>query len=207
MLTWLRSKIRNLFLKVMLRIWERIEPVEFPKRTWSPAYSDNVQNRMNLVMPLKNPGPETTAKLIGLLGASNDVNLAGLDNVATVHTARFCIVDGNLCMFSCFDGDFATYIRDFIAYIGSSFDALMEFVKDPPPTPVGLHPEAFIEWVDARDLYQVPDNTADLCADVNDLPRTLLLLGDRHKSIDIGFYRAYPGFSVAQVRQKLGVQW
>ena len=56
--------------------------------------------------------------------------MTGLNTTGIVHFARFSIVDGNLCMFSIYDGDFSNYIRDFIATIGSAFDALLMFIKD-----------------------------------------------------------------------------
>ena len=54
---------------------------------------------------------------------------AGLDNVGTVHFARFVIIGDNLCMISVYDGVFST-IRDFIATIGNVFDAVVRLVED-----------------------------------------------------------------------------
>jgi hypothetical protein len=67
-----------------------------------------------------------------------------------VHVARFCIVDNNLLMFSLYDGDFHTYIRDFIVTLGHAFDAVVELIEDTPPTPCWLHVDEFIEWASTR---------------------------------------------------------
>src|SRR6185437_9894699 len=77
---------------------------------------DNVQRMMNLIMPLKDKSPVGRAK-------------AALAIVGTVHFARFVIVGDNICMFSVYDGDFTNYIRDFIATIGSVFDAVVSLVE------------------------------------------------------------------------------
>ena len=70
---------------------------------------------MNLVMPLRFPALAVTGDLARAIFEASDQLLAGLSNVGTVHFARFVVVDGNLCMFSEYDGDFSAYIRDFIA--------------------------------------------------------------------------------------------
>ncbi len=90
---------------------------------------DNLQRMMNLVMPLKDKSPIGRAKAALAIAQNKDEIYAGLDNVGTVHFARFVIVDNNICMFSVYDGDFTNYIRDFIATIGSVFDAVVELVE------------------------------------------------------------------------------
>lgn len=201
------SAFRRLLTRVLIRVWQRLDPTEVPRRPSSLALADNVQGSMNLIMPLRHPGPDTTAQLAQLLVAQNDALFTGLDNVGTVHFARFDIVDGKLCMISIYDGDFATYIRDFIVAIGDIFDALMGFVADPPPTPVQEHIDAFIDWVDARDLLQLPENLTVLSDDLQKLPRKLLSVVDQQPNVQLGVYRAYPGLSAAQVRQRVGFQW
>jgi hypothetical protein len=104
---------------------------------------------MNLVMPLRDQTAVGRARAAGAVSASVDELFTGLNVVGTVHFARFDIIDGNLCMFSVFDGDFTTYIRDFIALFGSVFDVPRTHVKDPPPVPSERHTEEFIDWVHA----------------------------------------------------------
>ena len=119
---------------------------------------------MNLVMPLADSSPLGHARLIQTLGGAVEEVIAGLDNTQLVHFGRFTIVDGNLCMFSFYDGDFSNYIRDFIYNVGAAFDGLLSHVKDPPPLPVEEHPDEFIDWVMERDALQVvfPDTVLQL---------------------------------------------
>ena len=68
-----------------------------------------------------------------------------------------------LCMISVYDGDFTNYIRDFIATIGSVFDELMDLVEGGEAVkPCETKIDAFIDWVHAHDLFQVPDLPTDL---------------------------------------------
>ena len=144
------------------------------------------------------------------MSGSVDELFTGLNAVGTVHFARFDIIDGNLCMFSVFDGDFTTYIRDFIGLFGSVFDALMTVVKDPPPLPSELHPEAFIDWVHAHDALKLPRDLMLLdpeVGDVRNLSRDMVMMFEANPHVELGIYRGYPGSSVAQVRDGLGVGW
>ncbi|MEL7097529.1 MAG: hypothetical protein AAGM84_01755 [Pseudomonadota bacterium] len=183
---------------------------------------DNVQSMMNLIMPLKDKSPIGEAQMVLALSANLDEIYAGLDNVGTVHFARFIIVDGNLCMVSVYDGDFSNYIRDFIATIGSVFDAIVTQIEDGDKVvPCGENAEAFIEWVHERDLWQAPDAATDLLVDWHDtntpnqplqglreLPRELILQLKANPNISLGHgYRRYPGFSAAQIRKGMGVGW
>jgi hypothetical protein len=147
-----------------------------------------------------------------------------LNNVGTVHFARFVIVGDNICMFSVYDGDFTNYIRDFIATIGQVFNAVVELVEGGEEVlPCEDHVEKFIQWVHDRDLYQVPDTATDFLRDQealngdtaesgNDdltlLPRQMILQLRANPNVSLGSgYRAYPGYSVAQVRKQLGLGW
>ena len=200
---------RRLFVRVLIKVWRRLEPIDKLPRTYGPAASDSLQQTMNLVMPLKHPGPETTAKVFGLVAAHLDEIHAGLDNVGTVHFARFDVIDGRLCMFSVYDGDFATYIRDFIVVIGDVFEAILDHLADPPELrPVHRYADAFVQWVVDHDLMQLPEDPTTFDTErIEDIPRRLMLLLDKEPDVQLGSYSAYPGFSVAQVRDRLGVGW
>jgi hypothetical protein len=192
-----------------------------PRPSISPG--DNVQCMMNLIMPLKDKSPIGRAKAVMAIAQYKDEIFAGLDNVGTVHFARFVIVDNNICMFSVYDGDFTNYIRDFIATIGSVFNAIVELVEEGESViPCEQNVEAFIEWVHAHDAYQVPDLATDILreqeaasgaassesGDLRKLPRDLILQLRANPNISLGGgYRAYPGFSAAQVRERFGVGW
>jgi hypothetical protein len=179
---------------------------------------------MNLIMPLKIKSPIGRAEAALAIAQNKDAIYAGLNNVGTVHFARFVIVGDNICMFSVYDGDFTNYIRDFIATIGSVFNAVVKLVEGGDDViPCEEKAEAFIQWVHERDLYQVPDTATDFLRDQealngdravsgNDdltlLPRKMVLQLRANANVSLGSgYRAYPGFSVAQVRKQLGIGW
>jgi len=186
--------------------------------------SDNIQRMMNLIMPLKDPSPVGRAAATLAIAQNIDEIFGGLDNVGTVHFARFLLLDNHLCMISAYDGDFSNYIRDFIVTVGSVFDAIMTQIEGGDAlVPTQENVEAFIEWVHEHDLFQAPDFPTELFTlqdgavgvspqgpphDLTTLPRDLVLQFKANPNISLGGgYRAYPGFSAAQIREKLGVGW
>ena len=210
--------------KILVPFWAWQTPVK--PLPGGPRYSvqpgDNVQRMMNLIMPLKDKSPVGRARAAQAIAANKDEIYAGLDNVGTVHFARFVIVDDNICMFSVYDGDFTNYIRDFIATIGSVFDGVVGLVEGGDKVIASeQNVEKFIDWVHAHDLYQVPDTVTDILRDqeaaggdtsgTNDLlelPREIILQLHVNPNVSLGSgYRAYPGYSVAQVRERFGIGW
>lgn len=208
--------IRPILEAILVRLWAWIQPTKplsgGPRDSRMPT--DNVMRTMNLIMPLKNKTAVGRAEAAMVIGSSLDEIYSGLDNVGSVHVARFTIVDNNLVMFSFYDGDFRTYIRDFIMTLGHAFNAVVELIEDTPPLPCWEHVDEFIEWVHQRDALQLPDSPGDLIqlvaptlTNLEDLPRALVLQLDRNPNVQLGSYRAYPGYTVAQIREKLGVGW
>jgi hypothetical protein len=212
--------------KILVPFWALLTPVKKleggPRPSVQPG--DNVQRMMNLIMPLKDKSAIGRALAALAIAQNKDEIYAGLDNVGTVHFARFVIVDDNICMFSVYDGDFTNYIRDFIVTIGSVFDAVVELVEGGEKViPSAENVEKFIDWVHDHDAYQVSDVATDILRDQeqangdtgpggNDdlrlLPRSLILQLNVNTNVSLGSgYRAYPGYSAAQVRQKFGVGW
>lgn len=207
---------KQLLVRIIIRIWSWLQPTQAlpggPRESRQPT--DNVMRTMNLVMPLKDKTAKGRAEAALVIGSSIDEIYSGLDNVGTVHVARFSIVDNNLLMFSFYDGDFHTYIRDFIITLGHAFDAVVNLIENPPPTPCWQHVDEFIQWVHERDAFQLPDDPAHMINviapgldNLEDLPRHLILQLDKNPNVQLGSYRSYPGFSVAQVKQKLGLGW
>src|SRR5246127_2261133 len=209
---------------ILVPIWWWRTPVKplpgGPRSSFQPG--DKVQCMMNLIMPLKIKSPIGRAEAALAIAQNKDAIFAGLNNVGTVHFARFVIVDDNICMFSVYDGDFTNYIRDFIATIGSVFDAVVGLVEGGEDViPSEQNVEKFIDWVHEHDAYQVPDTVTDILRDqeaasgdtsgTNDLqalPRNIVLQLHVNPNVSLGSgYRAYPGFSVAQVREKFGIGW
>ena len=211
---------------VLVPLWARLTPLQ-PLPGGPPpsiAPSDNLQRMMNLIMPLADKSPIGRAKAAAAIAQYKDTIYAGLDNVGTVHFARFVIVGDNICMFSVYDGDFTNYIRDFIATIGDVFNAVVSLVEGGDKViPCERNADAFIQWVHERDLYQLPDTATGFLRDQerlngdsavsgNDdltlLPRKLILQLHVNANVSLGSgYRAYPGFSAAQVRERLGLGW
>jgi hypothetical protein len=187
------------------------EPVTNPSWSWSSAPGDNLQKHMNLVMPLADKTAVGRANAVQKVAANIDELFTGLNNVGTVHTARFDLIGSNLCMFSVFDGDFTNYIRDFISVFGSVFDAVIATLVESPPTgPTEEHPEEFIDWVKAHDAYQIPGDLTLLFPhepEIENLPRDLVLLLEENPNVQIGRFSAYPGLSAAQVRLATGIDW
>lgn len=193
-----------------------------PRMTISPG--DNMQRMMNLVLPLKDKTAIGRAQAAMAIASHLDEIYAGLDNVGTVHFARFVIIDNNMCMISTYDGDFSNYIRDFVAQLGVVFDSVVELIEGGEAmTPTHDNIDAFINWVQARDVYQIPDTATDLLrygteghpaaksgevADVRLIGRALILQLHANPNVLLGSgYRSYPGFSSAQIRNKMGLGW
>ena len=98
----------------------------------------------------------------------------GSDAIGTLHVAHFVPFEKNhLGFFTIFDGDFAKYIQDFADKDSYIFDTLFPHCVGTPPTPVAKNAQAFYQW--ALD---------------NNQPA-------------IGFYSAYPGLSVLDIRALL----
>src|SRR5260221_13107868 len=148
----------------MVPLWARLTPVKpLPGgRRASFQTGGNVQCMMNLIMPRKIKSPSGRAEAALAIAQNKDAIYAGLNNVGTVHFARFVIVGDNICMFSVYDGDFTNYIRDFIATIGAVFNEVVKLVEGGEKvTPCEKNVEAFIQWVNERDLYKIPDNATN----------------------------------------------
>ena len=97
-----------------------------------------------------------------------------LETVGTVHFLAFVPVENDhLGFFTIYDGDFAKYAQDFAEKSAFVFDALFSHVDGAPPTPVAKNAETFYQW-----------------ALENNYP-------------PIGFYSAYPGLGVQDIRALL----
>ena len=81
--------------------------------------------------------------------------------------------NNHLGFFTIFDGDFAKYIQDFADKNSFVFDTVFPHIVGAPPTPVAKNAQAFYQWA----------------------------LENNHPPI--GFYSAYPGLSVQDIRALL----
>lgn len=207
-----RGRPRQWFERLLVAYWVRREHAVAAEGGPPDAVqpSDNVMRPMALAMPLADQTAVGRAQVAALIASAVDEIYSGLDNVGTVHFARFAIVEDTLLMFSYYDGDFHTYIRDFIVTLGHAFDAIVKLTRDPPTTPCKEHVDEFIAWVHRHDMYQLPDDVTGIADDVTDvraLSRVLTMRMHTNPNVLLGCYRGYPGYSVAQVREALGMGW
>lgn len=96
------------------------------------------------------------------------------DAIGTLHFSHWVPFEKNhIGFFTIYDGAFDKYIQDFADQTSFVFDALFPRVEGAPPTPVAKNAQAFYEW-----------------AVENNYPA-------------IGFYSAYPGLGVQDIRALL----
>ena len=128
-------------------------------------------NPLTLLMPVV-PGSDPTA--IAALIAKNQQQIDNaLTQVGTVHYARFLLLDSSvpnlqpgtgkgpfvLAVITAYDGDFNAYIQDFVAQLGTVFDALLAFtVGGAAVTPVANHISQFTAYIQTNDASQHTPN-------------------------------------------------
>ena len=104
----------------------------------------------------------------------HDKGTEGLTSVGTVHFSDWVPFENNhIGFFTIFDGDFEKYIQDFADKTTVVFDTLFPHVVGAPPTSVAKNAQAFYQWA----------------------------LENNHPPI--GFYSAYPGLSVQDIKALL----
>ena len=137
-------------------------------------------NPLTLVMPLKDG--VSLEQLQALVTATRPLIEEALLAIGTVHYARFMVLDGStanlqpgptgpykLAIITTYDGDFDTYIQDFVNSIGMIFDGLLSLTTDGGAlVPVSQNVAALTAWVSKNDASRNPPNR------------------------EFGIYRAYP---------------
>jgi hypothetical protein len=111
-----------------------------------------VQNALNLLMPLKTPA-QMPALLRLLLTHATEIQ-AALRTLRYVHFARFLpSPDGSaLWTITTYDGGLSSYTMDFVAVLGDVFTAVLQFIRGAPPLPVQRHPREFLQFVRAHNV-------------------------------------------------------
>jgi hypothetical protein len=106
-----------------------------------------------------------------------DKGKAASDSIGTLHFSHWVPFErSHIGFFTIFDGAFDKYIQDFADKTSFVFDSVFPHVEGAPPTPVAKNAQAFYEWA----------------LEANHPP--------------IGFYSAYPGLSVQDIRALLADQ-
>jgi hypothetical protein len=122
------------------------------------------QNHFTLRFPLRTP--EDSKALAGLLPPLMPAFFEAQDRIGTIHYSRFTILSEKTLLFlGDFDGEFAALMTDLVKEAGAVFDLIFQHTDHPPPTPVGDHVDALVEWtaehlLQAVNLYSAyPDVT------------------------------------------------
>ena len=126
-----------------------------------PTADDQVQHPLTLVMTIRSTDDHRTlqAKLEQLQSLPRDRNpvVRALDEIATVHFARFVFLDETrLAVITTYDGDFDAYINEFVDHVGDVFNDLLQHMDGAPPLPVQQHRQEFLDYVRRNDLPCLP---------------------------------------------------
>ena len=143
-----------------------------PGPTLDFSLEGQVQNALNLYLPLKNP-TQMPALLATLASVQPEVYTA-LTSLHYVHFARFLpMPDGSaLWVITEYDGGLQSYIMDFVAVLGDVFTAILQFVQGAPPLPVQAHAREFVDFVDQHNLDKVRAWSAYPAVTVIDILKT-----------------------------------
>ena len=96
------------------------------------------------------------------------------DSIGTLHVAHWVPFENNhLGFFTVYDGTTEKYFQDFADKTSFVFDSLFAHIVGAPPTPVAKNAEAFLRW------------------------------GEENNYPPIGFYNAYPGLGVQDIKALL----
>jgi hypothetical protein len=123
------------------------------------------QNHFTIAFPLNSPADAKA--LSEQLPALMPELFKAADAIGTIHYSRFTVLsDKTLLFLGDFDGEFGPLMTELTKQAGPVFDAILQHVGNPPPTPVADHSDTFVEWtadhlLTAVNLYTAyPDVTA-----------------------------------------------
>ncbi len=103
------------------------------------------QNHFTLRFPLKSAADAKA--LAEQLPPLMPATYKAQDAIGTVHYSRFTVLsDKSLLFLGDFDGEFSALMGELAKRAGAVFDAIFTHVVEPPPTPIGDHADAFVEW-------------------------------------------------------------
>jgi len=115
----------------------------------------DVQNRLNLVLPLLPGHAPALAEVLGQLSARQDNPLDNaLTRLGNVHFAQFVPLDGGtrLGVFTIFDGSLEDYILSFVEHVGDVFNAILQHVDDGAQRLIKVqqHQDEFLQFIQAH---------------------------------------------------------
>ena len=92
------------------------------------------------------------------------------DAIGTIHYSRFTVLSEKTLLFlGDFDGEFTQLMAELAKHAGPVFDAILQHVDGPPPTPVANNAEAFVEWAAEHLIHAVNLYTAYEGVTVNEI--------------------------------------
>ena len=105
-------------------------------------------SRSHLVVDFPIKGPAIAKALPGELPPLMPDLARAQDDLGTVHFSRFMVEgDEKLLFLSDIDGEADEHIERLVESAGPVFDAIFEYVDDPPAIPVADNPERVIKWL------------------------------------------------------------
>lgn len=133
-------------------------------------------NPLTAILPISSSA--SIEDLLGMLATNQAAIDNALNNVGTVHYARFVLLDTTndylqpapqppwnntgqfkLAVITAYDGDFTPYIQAFVNQLGSVFDALLSFTSDGTGLiPVQQNVAGFNAYVKSHDASQQTPN-------------------------------------------------
>ena len=116
----------------------------------SITLESQVQQPLNLSLTLKSRAQfPALAQVLKSRAADFHQGVLGL---RYVHFARFLPSSdySQLLVITAFDGDFESYLMDFVGVIGELFNEVMVYIKNAPPLPVERYPDEFMAFIRAN---------------------------------------------------------
>jgi len=117
------------------------------------------QNHLTISFPLRSPAD---AKAVAeQLPSLTPELLQAEDATGQVHYSRFTVLSDRTLLFMCdFDGEFGQLMANLAGRAGAVLDAIFDHVDNPPPIPVAVHTDAFLEWAATHLLHPLSVYTA-----------------------------------------------
>lgn len=126
----------------------------FPQQLAVDFGPQNTQTALTAIMEIKQPTVLHARALKFVLTHAYQQVVDILDQVGTVHFARFVFLenDTKLALITSYDGSFETYMKNYIEVAGDLFDLMLDHIKDAPPLSVRQYRNEFIEYVRRIDV-------------------------------------------------------